>query len=343
MKLFVTTICILVSLQFTFAQTEIGPSEKINTITTFSLPESAELSLEGAPQRELNRKVFIKVIPDKANDALVTVIKTGKIMLSASGEGTEEIQPDTLGSWKVPFFIILPTGNYTFIADKENYQSKIIKYKVGREIINDITLELKTLREISQEVQVQKELDKNVEIRIIPEEASNASVSIIRTSRRYVTQSSAKVEEIIPDTLGTWKAPISMVLSTGDYKFIVKKEGFKSISKEIGIGFESDKINFEMLRISYLKQKEKQWGTIKWISAAAAIGAGAACYFLQSRIKTYKEDYKNSINPDELRDKRKSINNYNSGLRISSGFAFTAITGFVTSWFIQRTYRTDNE
>lgn len=348
MRISIIIICIFVSIELSFAQN--GTNEWTNTINTFAVPGSNEGIQDSTILKEYNREVNIRVIPEEAAEALITIIKSGIISSNSTTEMKEKIVPDTLGTWKAPLSIILPTGNYIFVVNKELFKNKTVKYEVGRKRENNINIELspnEELLKIKEQLQILSEpqkLERNVEINVKPVEASNASISIIRTANTLVNSNSVNMEEIVPDTIGTWKAPISLTLTTGSYYIVANKEGFQRLSKKINIGFDSEtNFDLEMISISYLQQKEKKWSTIKWISGAVLLGASAACLFLNSKITKNSNDYSNSIDPVFLKNKHNDINSYNRSFQIVSGVGIAALTSFAASWFIQNTYKTNNK
>jgi hypothetical protein len=180
---------------------------------------------------------------------------------------------------------------------------------------------------------------REVIIIVNPKEASDASITVIQKSKIIIQQNGSSEYQIIPDTVGMWNAPLSKYLTLGNYDFIIKKEGFKSILEEIKVAKkQKDSISIKMYSFEYLQHKREQWRTVKWISAAAAVGAGVASYYFHNRINTYKNEYDNATSPFVIQDKRDSMNRSRAYYRISSGIAFIAIGGFAVSWLIERTY-----
>jgi len=180
---------------------------------------------------------------------------------------------------------------------------------------------------------------REVVVTVDPQQASNASITVIRKSKLIIVQNGSTEYQITPDTMGMWNAPLSTYLALGNYDFIIKKEGFKSILKKIRIAKkQKDSIAIEMYSFEYLKHKREQWRTVKWISAGVSVLASIASYYFHNRINTYKEEYDNAVSHSVIQDKRDSINRSRAYYRISSGLGFTALGGFGISWLIENSY-----
>lgn len=185
----------------------------------------------------------------------------------------------------------------------------------------------------------QREHIGKVNIIVVPKEASNASIAIIKTTKILTGPSTKAIYTISPDTIGIRSAPLTIDLASGDYNIVASKQGFRKELKSIEINQKKIyKMKIQLFSLVYLHQKRAQWNKIKWISAAIAFGTGLAAYYFHSRIDTYQKQYNNAISPSSIQNARNSINENRSFLRISSGIAFTALGSFGITWLIQATY-----
>lgn len=184
-----------------------------------------------------------------------------------------------------------------------------------------------------------KELNRKVLIKTSPEEASVASVTIIKTSRIHYGEFFKTTDKIEPDTLGTWITPNNISLLSGDYEFVADKKGFREELVNIQVGkAEEYNINIEMTSLAEVQHIRNQWNTAKWISAAVAIGAGLASYYFNNKINSYYNEYNSATSSDVIQDKRNSIDRMRKYYRISSGLTFAALGGFGISWIIEISY-----
>ena len=79
---------------------------------------------------------------------------------------------------------------------------------------------------------VAKEFRRKVDINVIPSEASDASILIIKKTKIEIGENYKSRFDIIPDTIGIWKAPLSINLFTGGYDIIANKKGFKRSNRK---------------------------------------------------------------------------------------------------------------
>jgi len=180
---------------------------------------------------------------------------------------------------------------------------------------------------------------REITVKVSPTEASDAQVSIIRTSKIYLDAESKATHDISPDSLGTWRAPITTNLATGDYIINVRKEGFRDISEQIEIGAkEKYDLEIPMLSNKYLQQIQQPWQISKWICAGVFLGSSIVSYYYNTKVIEYKRDYYNAISPDLIQMARMNINKYNLKLRYSTGVGFSALGGFAFSWRMEMSY-----
>jgi hypothetical protein len=180
---------------------------------------------------------------------------------------------------------------------------------------------------------------KKVFVEVNTAEASNAAITIVQKSKVDVEPDYFTVEEISPDTLGSWSAPLMIKLPLGDYDIVADKEGFRKVLLNIKVDERKEyDIPIKMFSLIYLKQKREEWKTIKWISAAVAAGAGLAAYYFNSRINTYQNDYNNASSASVILDKRDRINKTRPLYKASSGIGFGALGCFAVSWLIELSF-----
>ncbi len=195
-----------------------------------------------------------------------------------------------------------------------------------------------TIKAISSNEEA-KEYNWKVRIVVVPEKASNALITIVKTTKILEGRNTEEIETITPDTLGIWPAPLDINLSSGNYNLVANKEGFKEELETIEIKQNKvDEIKIKILSNAYLESMRTRWNKIKWINAAVALGAGLAAYYFHNKTINYQEQYNNAISPNDIQDKRNNLIRMRSYFSISSGIAITALGGFGISWLIQQSY-----
>jgi hypothetical protein len=193
---------------------------------------------------------------------------------------------------------------------------------------------------IKQRGEIYQQNYGKIYISVFPPEASDADLTVIQNKILYYKPGMEMNSDLpIPDTIGIWKAPLSILLYEGDYDVISRKDGFRTEIQRLSLRRNlSDKMSIDMKSLPYLQSKRKQWNTVKWISAGIAIGAGIASYYIHTKIVTFKNEYNNAVSLSVIQDKRNKINQSQGYYQISSVVSFTALGGFGLSWFIEGAY-----
>ncbi len=144
---------------------------------------------------------------------------------------------------------------------------------------------------------------------------------------------------IPPDTIGTVRAPLSVVLFQGDYNFIAKKPGFRQLETSARLAYEpSDSICMNMLSLAYLQRMRDRWGKYKWISAGVATGAGIAALYFYERIGSNMNEYNTATAASVISSRKNAVARDQNFYRITSAVAFTAVGSFLVTWAIQGLY-----
>ena len=173
-------------------------------------------------------------------------------------------------------------------------------------------------------------------ITISPEGAINANVTLIKRSEVIPSQGPGYAERVIvPDTMVIQKAPVLKLLSLGQYDIIVNKEKYKSYKGSFVLLKADTKIGISLIPYSYIDMKKSEWSKFKWISAGIAVIAGITAVCFKNRLHSYISDYKNAVTYDATIESHNKIVNYQTLYKISSGLSFSAIVGFVISWFAE--------
>lgn len=180
---------------------------------------------------------------------------------------------------------------------------------------------------------------KKISISITPDSAAGASITIIKRSKIESAPDIISIFSVPPDTLGTWKAPLSMVLFQGDYDFIATRPGFRRTMTRFRLDYYStDSLSMKMYSLAYLSRMRKQWGRYKWISAGVAVGAGIATWFFYSRIGSSMNRYNSAATVSAIQADQNSVRTSQSLYTISSVVAFTAVGSYLVTWIIQGLY-----
>lgn len=242
-----------------------------------------------------------------------------------SHEGAKRVRKISL-----PFLILILTAIVpsTLIAGQNRISrvdtSVASKLAIGNSGTSSIT-------DSSRESQPRK-----VKILVTPDSAAGASITIVRKSEIQTSPSSMTILAIPPDTIGTWRAPLSMVLFQGDYKFIATRPGFRQAEASARLAFEpSDSISIDMLSLDYLRRMRERWGEYKWISAGVAAGAGIAAWFSYERIGTAENKYNSAVALSAIQAGRNSVKTNQALYTISSTVAIAAVGSFLFSWIMQ--------
>jgi hypothetical protein len=176
-------------------------------------------------------------------------------------------------------------------------------------------------------------------ITVNPVEANDATIMLIQKSRTIVYPSGGRTSRPIDfDTLGIWKAPLSIQMSFGDYNIISHKEGFKDLARSFRFIKNNDSISIEMISFAYLQHKREQFRSYKWISAGFSIVAGIASYYFYNRVKTYEDEYNEAVSSEVIQDKKAQMDRYRKYYKISSGSTFAALGGFAVFWSFELSY-----
>jgi hypothetical protein len=178
-----------------------------------------------------------------------------------------------------------------------------------------------------------------INIIVKPAEANNASIILIQNSRTKVHSfGGLESQPIDLDTVGIWKAPLSIQMSFGDYNMVLHKEGFEDLVKKYRFIKNNDSISLEMISFEYLQHKREQYRSYKWISAGIFIVAGITSYYFYNRVKTYQNEYNEAVTSDVIHDKRDQIDRNRRYYKISSGITLAALGGFVVFWSIELSF-----
>jgi len=178
-----------------------------------------------------------------------------------------------------------------------------------------------------------------INIIVRPAEASDASIMLIQKSRTKVYPFEVfDTRPIELDTLGIWKAPLSMQMSFGDYVLILHKEGFKDLADKVRFIKNDDSISIGMISLAYLRYKREQWRSYMWISAGISIVAGITSYYFYTRVKKYEDEYNEAISSDVAHDKHDQTDRNRRYYKISSGSTFAALGCFAVSWSFELSY-----
>ena len=179
----------------------------------------------------------------------------------------------------------------------------------------------------------------NVNIVVSPEEAKDAAVTVVQKSKMTIEPGSITVSWITPDTIGTWRAPLSLALLEGDYDVAATKAGFRCVEESIKLYDTRDReVSMDMLSLEYLRRQREQWGTCKWISAGVAACAGLSTLFFYERIGTYTNRYNTAVGLSDIQADKNSVRTNQNSYRISSTVAFSAVGSFLITWLIQSLY-----
>jgi hypothetical protein len=98
-------------------------------------------------------------------------------------------------------------------------------------------------------------------IKVNPVEATDATITLIQKS---IVESLPGIYSnsylTIPDTIGTWKAPLQLFLAEGDYTVIAKKEGYKETIKSVAIRKNANNdISIDIFSFAYIQNKKDTW------------------------------------------------------------------------------------
>ncbi len=172
-------------------------------------------------------------------------------------------------------------------------------------------------------------------VSVAPASASNAEITVVQKSITKISSDVVETSSINPDTLGTWKAPLSMVLGFGDYDVIAKKNGYGDEWKSVSIAENGRRrVPFRMIKLGRLS-RIRMWSTLKWISAAVAAGSGIAAVVSNVEIGTSYHAYRNDASLSSIQEDRKRISSAQSWLGVTSSVAFTAAGACVASWIME--------
>ena len=182
-----------------------------------------------------------------------------------------------------------------------------------------------------------KEADATLTVYVNPSDAKDASVDIIKKSKILFNKGSKLTDPIMPDSLGTWTAPFSIKLNTGNiYILITNKKGFRKEITDLTLdNIMEREITIDLQSLQEIQHKQKYWRTIKWISAAVSIGAGLATYYYDKKINTLKNEYDNSASSEVILAKREKIDSNKSMYKLFSGIALTGLTAVAVSWVVE--------
>ncbi len=184
-------------------------------------------------------------------------------------------------------------------------------------------------------------LNLPIRIRIVltPAAARNGAITIVKKSSILLAPHASTETELPPDTLGTWNAPLSLMLFHGDYDILATAPGFRGAIQSARIDDTvPHNISINLLSLRYLRMKRRQWRKYKWISAGIAAGAGLAAILFQSRITYFSHRYQNALTPSAAVDARQSVALSQTLYTASSAISFSGLGGFLVSWIIESTY-----
>jgi hypothetical protein len=183
-----------------------------------------------------------------------------------------------------------------------------------------------------------KSNDCEANIIIIPAEANNAEITVIRKSiiESKLNEAGYSSEAITPDTIAIEYAPASLFLPLGDYDIITNKEGFKTFRGEFALS-KPGKIDIpiELISIAYLKEKQEQFRMYKWISLGTAVLAGLSSYYFNGKVHTYNDENNHSLSVGGTVNSRNKIIDNQNYYKISTSISFTAISCFFISWIFE--------
>lgn len=150
----------------------------------------------------------------------------------------------------------------------------------------------------------------------------------------FVEPFEAKDAEIYVNDKLQGNAPKVLSLLIDDYTITAKKDGFLDFTETVTIKErESAKLNLKMSTYEgSLQSKRDTWGTYKWISAAVAVGAGAAAVYFNSKANSYYTEYHNANTAALAASKRNRVEESKLYNNISLGCAIGAGVSFLITW-----------
>ncbi len=181
---------------------------------------------------------------------------------------------------------------------------------------------------------------KRIRITVDPKEAGKAFLTILKLSEIIdIPNFKSTYWYLKPDTIGFRTSPLSIFLHTGNYELIVSAKGFKDEIEQIEVNNEnSGHFNIELLSLQYLRNKRRQWSTVKWINGAVALAAGAASYYFYYKLSNSEDKYNNAVSSEVINNERAEINRARKNYKTSTGIALTALGGFAVSWLIELSF-----
>jgi hypothetical protein len=175
-------------------------------------------------------------------------------------------------------------------------------------------------------------------ITVSPQEASDATIRLVQKTKMEITPHVINSTPIPFDTIGSWNAPLSMQISLGNYTMLLHKGGFRDVLLEHRFNKVRDSMSIEMYSFQFLEHRRAQWSTVKWISAAIAVGSGLASYYFNDRINHYSSVYNNATVSSDIEAARENIHDHQRNYKVSTTISFTSLGAALISWFVQSLY-----
>jgi PEGA domain len=170
---------------------------------------------------------------------------------------------------------------------------------------------------------------------VVSASPADVEVTVVKKGVTTVYKDYTETIPINPDTLGTWKAPLSTMLGLGDYDVIAEKSGYGKLIKSVSIdrGGKMD-VSLSLVRLDRLAAA-RTWNTIKWISAGVAVTGGIGALVSGGEVTAYSLPYRNDATVSSAREDHGRISSAQKWLRITSAAAFSAAGTFVVSWIME--------
>ena len=135
-------------------------------------------------------------------------------------------------------------------------------------------------------------------------------------------------------------APLALRLLMGDYALTARKEGYLDTRRNVTITEgETKTLTLELLTYEGSRLQVKDtWGTVKWISGAAAVAAGgAAVYFNAVANKNY-DKYNSATSSADATMYRDKVTQNDKLTKVAIGVAAGCAATALVSWIVQASY-----
>ena len=135
-------------------------------------------------------------------------------------------------------------------------------------------------------------------------------------------------------------APTSFPVIIGTHSIVARSAGFLDAVQTVSVKEgEQRKITFSMTTYEGSRQASiDAWARSKWISACAAVLAGAAAVYFQQRSNKYYDEYTTEGRSDAAQSAREKTQTNSTTSGIALGIAVAGSVSAVASWIWQTSY-----